>query len=607
MVVDVNKKNYLDLLVEDLYRNYEETGDLIGAMDNFETDAAMNQRLFTEAEYNKKIEHIQFEVLPVDTFVKNNNCKPITNPVFYTRNNIPTDDGLLSNSIFGITQEDRAGIFAYIDLAGWYMDPSCYKAWIRLDRRIKEIIHGTKRFSLDKRGNLVEDEAGETGIDFLKKNIQTINFKESDSEKQNLKRRYLEKNRNKIFINKYIVIPPYSRDSNTGSRAVGVGGVNKLYSQLLVSVNSMKTTQEFGFGKPYSMQARIQEGILALYDWFCGNTNAQINAKDEGVGISGKKGIMRRAVMSKTSNYAARLVISAPELKAHRPSDMMVDFDHSAIPLAATMATFRPFIQYHVRRFFENEFQGTEQYPVMDDKGNVKYVTIKDPLITFSDERIKREMEKFVNGYNNRFTPVILENIEEMPGKKAYMQFKGRFADQNISSESIMNRPLTWCDIFYKAAVDATADKMALITRYPVDSRFNEIATKIIVSSTLDTEPMLINGTLYKYYPKISASDIGKNTGHKFVDTLQMSNLYLAGLGGDYDGDTVVMKGCYMQEVNEELMSFMNSKMNFINLGADNIRKQGSDVIHAIYCLTKVLDEDEGKLTKDIKFIPVRK
>lgn len=599
--------NYLDLLVEDFYRDWDETGDVVTAIDNFEFNTTINRKLFTEAEYNKKTEHLKFEVFDVDRFVKQNDCKKITNPVFYTRNNIPTEDGLLSNEIFGITQEDRSGVFAYIDLGDYYMDPSCYKAWIRLDKRIKEIVHGTKRFIINKKGDLIEDDAGETGIGFLKKNITTINFKESDSEKQLLKRKYLEKNRNKIFINKYIVIPPFTRDSNTGSRAVGVGGVNKLYSQLLVAVNSMQTTMEFGFDIPYSIQGRIQEGILTLYDWFIGNTNDHINSKDEGVGISGKKGIMRRAVMSKTSNYAARLVISAPELKAHRPSDMMVDFDHSAIPLAATMATFRPFIQYHARRFFENEFQGVEQYPVTDENGKEIYVTIKDPLIQFSDERIKREMEKFINGYNNRFTPVEIRDIEGMPNKKAYMKFNGKFADENLHTEKIANRPLTWCDVFYKAAVDATADKMCLITRYPVDSRFNQIATQVVVSSTLETEPMLINGTVYKYYPKILATDINTNTGHKFIDTLVLSNLYLEGLGGDYDGDTVVVRGCYMQEVNEELMAFKNSKMNFINLGCDNIRSSSGDALQSIYCLTKVLDEDKDKLTKDIKFVRVKK
>ena len=37
---------------------------------------------------------------------------------------------------------------------------------------------------------------------------------------------------------------------------------------------------------------------------------------------------MRMANMSKTTNYASRMVISAPELKAETVDDMMVDFDH---------------------------------------------------------------------------------------------------------------------------------------------------------------------------------------------------------------------------------------------------------------------------------------
>ena len=59
------------------------------------------------------------------------------------------------------------------------------------------------------------------------------------------------------------------------------------------------------------------------------------------------------------------------------------------------------------------------------------------------------------------------------------------------------------------------------------------MATKIIVSSTKETEPMYFNGTYYRYYPKIREEDIGSNTSNKFVDTLNISNLYLPGAGAD--------------------------------------------------------------------------
>lgn len=109
---------------------------------------------------------------------------------------------------------------------------------------------------------------------------------------------------------------------------------------------------------------------------------------------------------------------------------------------------------------------------------------------------------------------------------------------------------------------------------------------------------MYIDGVYYKYYPKIREEEIGKNTGNKFVDTCKLSNLYLPGLGGDYDGDTVTVRGVYTNEANEELMKFKDSKMNFIDLGSSNIRSSSGDVIQAIYCFTKVLDSDKNKLTQ---------
>ena len=78
-----------------------------------------------------------------------NNVKEITNPTFFGYNGLPTPDGLLSNEIFGITQADRAGIFGYIDLVEYFIDPSCYKALLRLDRKFNEIVHGTNFFTIN--------------------------------------------------------------------------------------------------------------------------------------------------------------------------------------------------------------------------------------------------------------------------------------------------------------------------------------------------------------------------------------------------------------------------------------------------------------------------
>ena len=111
-----------------------------------------------------------------------------------------------------------------------------------------------------------------------------------------------------------------------------------------------------------------------------------------------------------------------------------------------------------------------------------------------------------------------------------------------------------------------------------------------------------VDDTLYKYYPRIREEDIGKDTSNKFVDSLNLSNLYLPGMGGDYDGDQVTVKGIYTEEANKEIEEFMTSKQNFIGFGGKPSRKSEGDAIQSIYALTKVLSDSQPQLTKNIQF-----
>ena len=201
--------------------------DLLEFMER--ANSILESETINEAQYDKITEHLRLDILDVERFVAVNNIQVITNPRAFIRDSIASDDGLLSNKIFGITKDERAGTFGYIDLHGWFMDPSCYKTWITMDAKVRNIVHGTATYIINDLGELIEDPKGKTGIEFLRKNINKINFKNSSkSIKRDIKVKYLEQNRDKIFIRKYIVIPPFYRDKNTAnSRTVGLGGINK--------------------------------------------------------------------------------------------------------------------------------------------------------------------------------------------------------------------------------------------------------------------------------------------------------------------------------------------------------------------------------------------
>lgn len=555
--------------------------------------------LLNEDEKNQMVKHLKLEILDIERFVTVNSLLPVTNPVFFIKDTVPTSDGLLSNEIFGLSKYERSNIWAYLDLNSYYIDPSCYKVWVSLDKNIKACVHGTKFIIID--GKLVQSDKGECGVTFLKKNFNELIFRRTSSNKRDMKILYLKKNKDRMFIKKYPVIPPYYRDISSTGKNIGVGKINQLYASILMSLRSLTSQDDYGLSRFDSIHGKIQETLLTIYDWFCGNNNVSISSDETGTGLSGKFGILQKAGLDKTSDFSSRLVLSAPELKVQRSKDLMVNMHRSALPLAAALADFYPFILFHVRRFFENEFAGVKEYPVLTKTGEIINLKPKDPLINFSDDRIKSEIKKFIYSYSNRFVPIEVP-MENFNGK-VYMRFVGRKSTDldiksDITPDSITKRKLTWCDVFYMAAVEATKDKAILITRYPIDSKFNQIPTGIVVSSTKDTEPMLVNETFYPYYPYISEKDILSNTSDKFIDTLMISNLLLKGFKGDYDGDQTTVKAVYYEESNKELLEFIDSKLNYIDLGGTNIRITSIDIVQVLYNMTLILSDT--KITEPI-------
>lgn len=537
------------------------------------------------------------EILDPEKLIKFNELKEITNPIIFSRDNIPSSDGLLSNEIFGIIKDDRANIFGYIELQEYFFNPLIYKIWSRLDRRIRTIIYGTKTYKIVD-GDFVEDDDGETGIDFIRKNIDKIKIKTTKSNKRDKNIALIEKTKkeNLLFMNKCIVIPAFYRDVNTNTKGyTGVGDINKLYISLLLSVKTIKELSDYGLNLSHTVRGRIQEILVNIYNWY---TNGVIDGNSVGTGLAAKDGIIRSSVLSKTSDYASRLVLSAPSVDVERYTDLEVDLDHSAIPLSSICVNLYPFMIFNIRRFFEYEFSGY-RYPYKDKKtGEIKYLTVKDPQIEFSDGRLKKELDRFIRGYSNRFIPISVPNEEE---KLVYMKFRGKHTSKFEDSEAttLVNRRLTWCDVIYIAAVESIKNKHVLVTRYPVDDYFGQSPLKIKVSSTIETEQVIIDTEYYPRYPMIREEDIGKDTSNKFVDTMKISNLLLKGNGGDYDGDQVTNKVPFSIEANEELDRIMNSKANYITIGGENIKVSTGEAIHSIYCLTRVRNKNV-KLTNPI-------
>ena len=560
-------------------------------------EATENHQLF-------RTDALNIKLLDPEEFIKKNpSTKEITNHITFIRNGVPSPDGLLSNEIFGITKEERSGIYGYINLNGWFMQPFLYKIWSAMDKRIKNIAHSTTKYSINDEGDFVEDPHGGTGMDWLRKNIDRVKIRSTESRRRDSKIAVLENNKDVMFIRKLIVIPPMYRDVSNAKGKVEIGSINKYYQSIILTASSIKDRQEmFGVEAGEVDKGRLQELLVSVYKALSGTSTDP----DDGVGL-GKDGIMENAGKSKTTDYGTRLVITAPNLRVESLDDMMVDIKHSAVPLASALVNFKGYVIFYIKRFFDNEFGGVDKVQVCDDQGNLKYAEVKDYRTQFSDQVIEQHIESFIYGFSNRLEAVSVEVVNPNNNKKpTYMKmvFKGRhitpeqYAAGNIEGESsLINRPLTWCDILYMAAVEATRDKHVLITRYPIDSIYNQFPTKITISTLDKTEPIYINNTFYRFYPMIRAEDIGKDTSNMFKDTMNICNLFLGRIVGDYDGDTVGDKGVYIKEANDELDAYINSKINYIGLDGNSSLSSSNEALHSIYSLTNVLKTDMAKLS----------
>lgn len=530
--------------------------------------------------------HFKVRVPDINKIVKLNDLQEVTNSIPFSRDRTPTQDGLLSNEIFGITKFDRSNTFAYIDLGDWFIHPYLYKIWGKLDSKIKAIVHETDTFKINEKGEFVQDPEGNTGIKWLKANINKVKIAPR-SKKKDAEVKLLNEYRDVLFVNKFIIIPPFYRDVNTNVDRIGIGEINKMYQSLMIATKSLKDSADYGFNVNGPIRGRIQESMTAIYDWFCSEPQ-----------ISKKFGILQRANLNKTADYSARLVITAPTVNVEKMDDLMVDLDHCALPLAAACSVFYTFILFNMRRFFENTFNTGASYPCINKQGKVEYIEPYNWQIEFSDTVLKEELDRFAHGYSNRFRPIKIPTKEN---REIYMAFKGynttpeEYAKKEPGTAPIYNRRLTWCDVIFMCAVEASKDKTVLITRYPIDTYFNQISNKVRISSTKETEPMIVDGEFYKYYPKIREEDINTNTSNLFIDSLNICNCYLKGMTGDYDGDQVTVKGAWTDEAIDEQTKLIASKRQMIGLSGKNIRVGSNEAIQSLFNLTLILPDAKNE------------
>ena len=532
-------------------------------------------------------------LLDEEKFIKLNNLKEVTNPVSFEKGMVPTDDGLFSNTIFGMNVYDRKHNWAFIDLKNHYLNPKAYITLKSLNKAFESVVFGSKTYSIDN-GVLVEDEKGGTGLEWLYKNWDKIKFEKNQSNKRTSRIDMITNHtRDEIFFTKWAVCPAFYRDVNMANNSSGrpkVPEINDMYSAILRNVGIIEEGTTFDF-MINAVSGKIQNLLLDIYNLM----------KDK---ITGKNGYLRRSILGKSVDYCARIVITATPYDNNSVEDQHINFYNTGVPLSHCCSQLTPFIIWWVNRFFESSvIKHKDQYPVYNDKGERVYVRLDNPEVVFNDDYIDKNLTRWINNPSSRFDPIELPISAEEKKKHGikgprYLSLEGysyktttmartAFKNKSNSEGQLLTRSLTWTDILYMAACDMSEDKHVQITRYPILDYLGTYFSRIHVLSTRKTIPMIINDKLYDQYPIVDLTADKTKIEAMFIDSYKLCPLYLAGLDGDFDGDQVTSKILFTKEANEDAERIMFSKSNILTIDGASIRSIGNEGIQTLYTLTK--------------------
>lgn len=519
-----------------------------------------------------------------DDIIEKNHLKPVTNPISFNRGNDPTPDGIFSEVIFGVTQSEKILNHAYIDLKHKFFHPYVYEVLKQLHSKIPKVLTGESAWTI-KDGKLVEvtDETSpeynpdNTGLDFVMKNFNKLKLEENDSIGHNDKVRFIKiLTEKEIFITKYIVIPRFYRDYSVNGRMTSIDPINNMYTRLIGMCNSLESGI-VGYTAHKTLMA-IQEQMVTIREY-----GQKL--------IEKKEGMIHRSVLGRNTTYGARGVISVPSLVGcDYPDDCQVNMISTGLPLAKCLECGYPFILKYLLDWVQKNASGGPMYIYRkNEKGLMEpaEVRIKDHTTIFDKSYIDKRIQMFRFGYGGRWEPIKLETED---GVEVYCRFHGQISTSSEfdkAESSIVNRPLTWCDLMYMAAEDTLSDKHVYSTRYPAEDYFNIIPTRVAVLSTLKTMPMLVDGKIYKHYPVINPFENEVVVSRSFIDTISPSNLHLIGYRGDYDGDTVSIKMVFTQEANEEAEEKIHALTNYMTINGNLIRRLEKESVLCLYNMTR--------------------
>lgn len=230
-------------------------------------------------------------------------------------------DGLWSEVIFGsIGSRMRSEKFGYIDLKATVIHPLVYDMSITVSEETSKIVREKQKYVV-KNKKFVEDDTGETGVSFLIRSYRDVDFTTFCHKHKKDVAKFIEKNKDIILIDKFLVTPAANRDIDIYSQNKKIinDEINDLYSKLLIYIMQLSGIPEID--EITIKKIQIQLTIITSF----------ITKKK----LGGKTGILKGTMLKKTIDYSSRLVLT------NSPN---INLGEIGLPWHTLVAIYEPFV-----------------------------------------------------------------------------------------------------------------------------------------------------------------------------------------------------------------------------------------------------------------------
>ena len=337
-------------------------------------------------------------IIDPDEYITRKSCLPVSSYIMYessTERFHP--EGLFSEVIFGqLGSSSRLYKRGYMDLKTKVITPHLFKQILSLKKVLfTGILTSTTYAYFDNESKMLikttpDDPKGNTGYAFFLSVLPKLMFVDTGSVTTRNKIALVEKYKDRLFMDKMIIIPAGVRDIKIKNGRPSSEAINKLYLALLSLANSMP---EFETEDPIydTIRYQIQMKVVEIYDYLR-------NMMD------GKHGFGQGKYASRDVVYSNRNVITAAVMSdiSSPDSASMPSIDDVIVPLYQGIKGASPLVCHHLKNmFFDTVFSAQNNTALL-----INTDTLETEYCEVTDNDIRKYttfegMEKIINDFRD--------------------------------------------------------------------------------------------------------------------------------------------------------------------------------------------------------------